>query len=106
MADILIETVRKSERAALDAKKQAQADAKELIDAARRDGERRLALAERNAARLLAEKAKDDAALAEALLQKEESAAREEAAALTETASLRMDKAVALSLERVGGVWQ
>ena len=72
MADIFVEKVRESERAALDARKTAQLDAKELIDAARRDGEKHLLEAERDAAKRLAATATSDAAFAEELLQKEE----------------------------------
>ena len=106
MADIFVEKVRESERAALDARKKAQLDAKELIDAARRDGEVQLLHAERDAAKRLSASAKADAAFAEELLQKEEENAKKEAAALTEQAASHMDEAVALILQRVGGVWQ
>lgn len=106
LADIFVETVRESERAALESKKTAQADAKALIDAARRDGEKRLLLAERDAAKLIAEKAKADADYAEALLEKEKENACADAAILAANAVPRMDKAVALILQRVGGVWQ
>lgn len=106
MADIFVEKVRESERAALECQKKAQADAKELVDAARRDGEKRLALAERDAAKFLSASAQADAALAETLLQEADEAAKKDAAALRKTAASRMDQAVSLILQRVGGVWQ
>ena len=106
LADIFVEKVRESERAALESKRQAQLDAKELIDAAKKDGEKRLIQAEREAAALLASSAKKDAAFAEELFQKEEENACQDAEALVASASPRMDEAVALILQRVGGVWQ
>lgn len=106
LADIFVEKVRESERAALDARKKAQLDAKELIDAARRDGEVHLLHAERDAEKRLSASAKADAAFAQELLQKEEESAKKEAAALTEQAASHMDEAVTLILQRVGGVWQ
>lgn len=106
LADIFVEKVRESERAALECQKKAQADAKELVDAARRDGEKRLALAERDAAKFLSASAQADAALAETLLQEADEAAKKDAAALRKTAASRMDQAVSLILQRVGGVWQ
>ena len=106
LADIFVEKVRESERAALESKKKAQADAKELIDTTKSDGEKRLVLAERDAAKLIAASAKADADYADSLLQQEKENACAEAAVLAINAAPRMDKAVALILQRVGDVWQ
>jgi len=106
LADIFVEKVRESERAALETKRQTQVEAKELIDNAGRQGERLLALSERDAALRLSASAKADADVADKLYREAEDAARQEAMALAENAASRMDKAVALILERVGGVWQ
>jgi len=106
LADIFVEKVRESERTALESKKKAQICAKELIDGAKREGEQRLLQAERDAAKNLSASAKADAETADKLLQKEEESAGKEAEALAANAASRMDKAVALILERVGGVWQ
>ena len=106
MADIFVEKVRESEKTATEQKRKAQSDAKELVEHAKREGAKRLALAERDALRLLSESAKADADAADKLLFKAEDEAKEEAKALEQTALSRMDKAVALILQRVGGVWQ
>ena len=106
LTDIFVETVRESEKAAIELKRKAQGDAKELVEHEKREGERRLVFSERDAALALSASAKADAEAADKLLSVAEDAAKEEAALLEKTAEARMDKAVALILQRVGGVWQ
>ena len=106
MADHLIERVRDCEKAAIERKRQVQSLAKELVETARRDGEKRLAVAEREAWEILSASEMADADAQDKLWVQAEDEARIEAETLKITACSRMDKAVAWILESVGGVWQ
>ncbi len=80
MADHLIERVRECEKAAIERKRQVQSRAKELVETARRDGEKRLAIAERDAREILSASETADTDAQDKLLHEAKEAAQVEAA--------------------------